>query len=278
MRSMSLTCGACRQSLDRQETYFGAQAIGNIINAFSRVDSRDASIFTTMAAACLRTRPGDFDSQGISSILNAYAKRPLQQQPDGQVAPGLVSHLSEAILSIHPRDWSAQSVGITVNALARLKWGIEEGDRVLASEVYRHMATCGYELSTSVLDVQAVSNIANAFCKPVVRQCVGDCGELNALMQRLVRAGLDLPPEGFTPQGVALVARALLGRQEGDTPEGALADYRAGGGSDVLAQRLCMVAQGLPPEDYSLQAVAVLCSTFVGGIVPLGGEARGLFR
>lgn len=245
------------------------QAIGNIVNAFSRVESRDVQLFTAMSAASLETRVQDYDAQGISSILNAYAKLHVYMP----APPQLILHLSRAIIEIPPGEWSAQSVGITANSLGRLKWGwgFTPDEAESARLAYSHLAACAIELPERRLDTQAVSNIMNAFAKPVVRNAVGESDDVEMMVERLLGVCLGLPSTSFTPQSVAVIARVFLGQYGSDDSDGRR------GISPALKQKLSQVAQGLPPEGYNLQSVAMMSSAF-GSSKPHESDIVDLFR
>jgi hypothetical protein len=253
----------------RRQAHFGVQAIGNIVNAFSRVESRDAQLFIAMSAASLETRVQDYDAQGISSILNAYAKLHVHMP----APPQLILHLSRAITNVPTSEWSAQSVGITANSLGRLKWGggYTPGEAESASTAYNHLAACAIELPERRLDAQAVSNIMNAFSKPVVRKAVLESEDVEVMRERLLGVCIGLPSNSFTPQSVAVMARVFLGQYGADDNDG------RSGASPAIKQKLSQVAQCLPPEGYNLQSVAMMASAF-GSSKPHENDVIDLFR
>lgn len=93
------------------------------------------------------------------------------------------------------------------------------------------------------------------------------------MSERLMRATLEISPSKFTPQGVAVISRAFLGQYGSECDH---SDPRRGV-VGALKQRLSVIAQGLPPRDYTLQSVALIASAF-GSSKPHERDIADLFR
>jgi hypothetical protein len=187
---------AAARRLSKTRCTFGAQAIGNIMNAAVRLDFVQEDLTLDMAEAALCVAPAAFDTQAISVILNALSKA-ATSTPPVLVPAAVIAHLELAMGAMKPQDWTAQAVGISVNALANLRYGHGSALRLLRD--------AALTLDSSHMDPQALANIVNAFARPHVLELV----DTQPLFEHMAAQALEMRQDDFTTQAAALVARAF---------------------------------------------------------------------
>jgi hypothetical protein len=224
---------AAARRLSETRCTFGAQAIANIMNAVVRLDFVHEELILDMAEAALRVPPGAFDTQAISVMLNALSKA-------GKAPPAVLAHLHQGMGAMKAQDWTAQAVGISVNALANLRY--PQGS---AFGLMRDAALTLDKTRDTALDPQALANIVNAFARPHVMELV----DTLPLFRHMAAQALEMPPDAFSAQAAALTARAFA------KPE---ASRAVGAEAELVIDKMAGLAQTFPASHFSPQAAAMM--------------------
>ena len=159
----------------------------------------------------------------------------------------MLPHLHKAMLEMHPNDWTAQAVGITVNGLANLRHHDPAALRLLRD--------AAMSLDAHALDPQALAAIVNAFARPQVMELVDTQG----LFDRMADLAQELPAASFNAQAASLTARAFA--------KPSVARILTGK-SEAVIYKMAELAPQFAPEDYSPQALAMMMSSVAEVPVP----------
>lgn len=194
--------------------------IGNILNAFVRLDHNDENVFRHLAGLFKQMPGASVDAQSISLIANAFAKT-------GYTDLELFKLISQQAQALKSDSYGPQSLAVLANAFS--KSGVKDHG------LFRRLCELTLMQPEDSFDEQSIANLVNAFSKNCIswpkhkNQAPSAWFQLQAMMRKLARVLLRMPPSSFTAQGVALVVNAYAKMHR----EGLVLETLKNGGEDV---------------------------------------------
>jgi hypothetical protein len=157
--------------------------IGNILNAFVRLDHINEPVFRRLAALA-QSLPQPHDAQSIALIANSFAKAEIKDLK-------LFSFLSDRAIALPIGEIGAQSLAVLANAYA--KSGVRD------HALFRRLCLQALTLQDEEFDEQSIANTVNAFAKNSLSwprhagAAPSAWQQLQAMMRKLAKTLLRLP-------------------------------------------------------------------------------------
>jgi hypothetical protein len=89
---------------------FSAQGVSNLLNAFAKLNASHQPVFARMSTAAMALPPTQFSSQSLANIVNAFVKAEFEDEQ-------LMAWLSSVARHLPANEYSGQAIGIIVNAV-----------------------------------------------------------------------------------------------------------------------------------------------------------------
>ena len=213
-----------------------------IVSGFARAErALTPLLMATVSAAILEVDSGEWNGQSCSNLLNGMARLLELRLVPREEVEAVFGKVSEVVRSteVHMFEgiYDAQNMAIMCNAMARIDYH-DEG-------LLLHLSLIIQQMHPDQFDVQAVSNIVNAYVKldaeASVRNCLLD-------FMSVVAQCFDADEE-FSPQSISNIVNAYA---KADMVEEAL----------PLFEHMALAAQLLPPEAFNAQAVANIVNAY----------------
>jgi hypothetical protein len=171
-----------------------------MLSAFARAERPvPAKVLASLTRAIVRTPASQWTGQSCSNLLNSLARLHELQLAPRHVVLEVFEYVSQVVrateIYMYEGVYDAQNVAIMCNGMARIDYGDQD--------LLLHLSLIIQQMHPDQFDVQAVSNIVNAYVKldvepevrryllefmSVVIQCFDADEEFSAQVRRLVRS------------------------------------------------------------------------------------------
>ena len=148
---MASLCAVCIEM--RTSDSLQLRHIGNIMNAFVRLEHIDDAVFQHMTKLVKQLRGTPSDAQSLSLIANACAKA-------GLVDTELFQVISQEAQDLSQESFGPQSLAVLANAFSKL--GIRDHG------LFRRICDVTLMQAGDSFDEQSIANLVNAFSKSCI--------------------------------------------------------------------------------------------------------------
>ena len=217
------------------------QSLVLTVTALARAERSHPRLLVAIVEALLCSDPAEWTGQSCSNLLNGLARLlELHLAPRSLVLDvfAFVSKVVQATeVHMYEGVYDAQNMAIICNAMARIDFDDQE--------LLLHLSLIIQQMHPDQFDVQAVSNIVNAFVKleveTEVRQYLLD-------FMAVVAQCFDADEE-FSPQSISNIVNAYA---KADMVQEAIS----------LFEHMALATQMVPPAEFNAQAVANILNGF----------------